>query len=71
MSSVVASARPLDEVKAVRAAQASRITGLSERTIWRLCASGQLRTIKIGRATVIPISSIDELLQGGGDVATT
>ena len=57
-------------VKAVRPATASKVTGLSERTIYRMCASGQLRTVKVGRATLIPMSSIDALLAGGGDVRT-
>ena len=44
---------------------AADITGLSERSVWRLIATGKLRTTKIGARTLIFADSLDELLEAG------
>src|SRR5688572_15344461 len=44
---------------------AADTTGLSERSVWRLIATGKLRTTKIGTRTLIFADSLDELLEAG------
>jgi excisionase family DNA binding protein len=45
--------------------EAALACGLSRATIYRLIASGQLKTIKIGARRLVPIAAIDALLAGG------
>jgi excisionase family DNA binding protein len=41
--------------------QTARRTGLSERTIWSLIASGELRSIKVGSARRVPVCELAAL----------
>lgn len=43
-------------------AEAAKATGLGKTTIYRLLKEGRLRRVKIGRATLIPGSSLLALL---------
>ncbi len=45
-------------VSVPEAAQA--LGGVSENTIWNLLRDGTLRRLKVGRRTLIPVSSIEE-----------
>lgn len=47
----------------VRVATAVRITGLSRSRIYELIQSGDLETIKVGRATLIQFQSLRKLTQ--------
>jgi predicted DNA-binding transcriptional regulator AlpA len=38
---------------------------ISEAMVWKLIAHGQLKPIKIGRRTLIPVTEIQRLLNGG------
>lgn len=48
----------------VRVATAVRITGLSRSRIYELIQSGDIETIKVGRATLIPFRSLKALVRG-------
>ncbi len=39
---------------------AEALGGVSENTIWNLLREGSLRRLKVGRRTLIPVSSIEE-----------
>ena len=39
---------------------AEALGGVSENTIWNLLREGTLRRLKVGRRTLIPVSSIEE-----------
>ena len=52
--------------KTVGVPEAARLLGCSTRTIWRLLTTGDLRTIRIGRRTLVAIASIDGLVAKGG-----
>jgi excisionase family DNA binding protein len=45
--------------------EAARLCGLSRATLYRLIASGKLKTIKIGARRVVPAAAIDALLREG------
>jgi excisionase family DNA binding protein len=49
----------------VRIATAVRITGLSRSRIYELIQSGDLETVKVGRATLIHYGSLKSLTAGG------
>ena len=49
--------------------EAAEATGLGQTTIYALLKSGRLRRVKIGRSTLIPRSSILELLGEAPDAA--
>lgn len=40
------------------------ITGLGETTIWKLIREGNLRVVRVGRRTLVPMSEIDALIDG-------
>ena len=50
------------ERKSVRPAVAARLLGVSRETVYVLMRSGQLRSVQLGRARLIPIAALDELL---------
>ncbi|WP_104991709.1 helix-turn-helix domain-containing protein [Deinococcus sp. NW-56] len=45
--------------------EAGQMLGLGERSVYALIRSGQLRSIKVGRKILIPLSAIEEFLNGG------
>jgi excisionase family DNA binding protein len=47
----------------VRISTAVRITGLSRSRIYELIQSGDIKTIKVGRATLIPFRSLKTLVR--------
>jgi excisionase family DNA binding protein len=47
----------------VRVSTAVRITGLSRSRIYELIQSGDLETVKVGRATLVQFKSLKELTQ--------
>lgn len=48
----------------VRISTAVRITGLSRSRIYELIQSGDLETVKVGRATLVQFASLKELTRG-------
>ena len=56
------------ERKCVRPAEAARVLGVCRDTIYVLMRSGRLRSVRVGRARLIPVAALDELL-GSEDAA--
>jgi len=56
--------RLIIEPLAVRIAMAVRLTGISRSRIYELIEAGDLRTVKVGRSTLIPYSSLKALVGG-------
>ena len=54
----------------VRISTAVRITGLSRSRIYELIQSGDLESVKVGRATLIQFGSLKALVAGGNDAGT-
>jgi excisionase family DNA binding protein len=50
------------ERKSVRPREAARLLGVSRETVYVLMRSGQLRSVRLGRARLIPVAALDELL---------
>ncbi len=50
------------ERKSVRPQEAAELLGVCRDTVYVLIRAGRLRSIKAGRARLIPISAIEELL---------
>ncbi len=48
----------------VRISTAVRITGLSRSRIYELIQSGDLETVKVGRATLVQFQSLKSLVSG-------
>jgi excisionase family DNA binding protein len=55
----------IPERRAYSIRETQRATNLSHATIYRLIASGKLKTVKVGARRLVPIASIDALLDGG------
>lgn len=49
----------------LRVSEVQRITGLGRTKIYALITNGELSIVKIGRATLIPLSSLEALLERG------
>lgn len=45
--------------------EAAPMLGVGRNGVYALIRSGQLRSIKVGRKLLIPLSAIDEFLSGG------
>ena len=52
----------MNQRKSVRPAEAAELLGVCRDTVYVLIRSGQLRSIKAGRARLIPVAAIDEFL---------
>ncbi|PWU44510.1 excisionase [Micromonospora globispora] len=52
----------MTEPKSVRPAEAAALLGVCRDTVYVLMRSGRLRSVKLGRARLIPVASIEELL---------
>lgn len=44
---------------------AARASGLSRVTLWRLIASGQLDSVKVGARRLVKVASLESLLASG------
>lgn len=53
---------PAGITNALRMDEAGRRLGLSEREVQRQVLSGALRSVKVGRVRLIPLSALDEFL---------
>lgn len=53
------------EPLAVSLAEAATMIGVSHRMAWSLVSRGDLRVVRIGRRTIVPVSAIHELLAAG------
>lgn len=47
----------------VRIADAIRLTGIRRSKLYELIASGDLETVKIGRCTLVPVASLQALIE--------
>lgn len=54
-----------DERLAFRIDEVAELAGISRATIYRLIATGKLRTIKIGRRRLIPAAALHSLTEKG------
>jgi excisionase family DNA binding protein len=50
------------ERKSVRPREAAQLLGVSRDTVYVLMRAGRLRSVKAGRARLIPVSAIEEFL---------
>jgi len=50
------------ERKSVRPAEAAALLGVCRDTVYVLMRAGRLRSVKVGRARLIPLTAIEELL---------
>ena len=50
------------ERRCVRPAEAAQLLGVCRDTVYVLMRSGRLRSVRVGRARLIPLAAIDELL---------
>jgi excisionase family DNA binding protein len=55
--------------KSVRPAEAAELLGVCRDTVYVLLRTGRLRSIKVGRARLIPLSAIDEFLSANEEYA--
>ncbi|MGB2567723.1 helix-turn-helix domain-containing protein [Micromonospora citrea] len=55
--------------KSVRPAEAAALLGVCRDTVYVLMRSGRLRSIKAGRARLIPLAAIDEFLSADEEFA--
>ena len=46
--------------------EAADLLAISERTAWRLVSTGELKSVRIGRARRIRVESIETLIAQGG-----
>ena len=53
------------ERRAFSIRETERATNLSRATLYRLVASGKLKTVKVGGRRLVLVTSIDALLHGG------
>jgi excisionase family DNA binding protein len=51
--------------RALSPRETERTLGISHASLYRLIKTGQLRTVKLGSRTLIPVEAIDALLNGG------
>jgi len=56
-------ALPVEPI-AVRIATAVKLTGIGRSTLYELIHSGAIQTVKVGRSTLIPYSSLKRLIDG-------
>lgn len=66
MSNDVAESRA-DHTIAASPAEAARRLGVSRATIYGLLEHGQLRSVKVGRRRLIPVSELHRLVGDGGN----
>ena len=57
---------PMDRL-AVTIAEASRMTSLSRGTIRNYAREGRIKVFKVGRRTIVPISTLQNLVRSGID----
>jgi len=55
--------QPIAQPRCVRPAEAARLLGVCRDTVYVLMRSGQLQSVRIGRARLIPIAALDELIK--------
>ncbi len=55
--------------RSVRPAEAAALLGVCRDTVYVLLRSGRLRSIKAGRARLIPLAAIDEFLSANEEFA--
>jgi excisionase family DNA binding protein len=55
--------------RSVRPAEAAVLLGVCRDTVYVLMRSGRLRSVKLGRARLIPVAAIEELLTQDSEVA--
>jgi excisionase family DNA binding protein len=56
---------------AVTVSEAARMTSLSRGTIRAYARAGKIKTVKIGRRRIVPVSALRDLVREGIDTAET
>lgn len=56
-----------DERLAFRITEAARLMSVSPGFLYKLAARGEIRTVRLGKALLIPRREIERLLAGGGE----
>ena len=56
---------------AVTVSEAARMTSLSRGTIRAYARTGRIKTVKIGRRRIVPVSALRDLVREGIDTAET
>lgn len=56
------SPEPVLQPITVRIREACRLTGISRSKLYELIAAGEIDTIKIGRATLVPVTGLSAFL---------
>ena len=55
------------ERRALSIKETAKACGLSRATIYRLIAGGKLTTLKVGARRIVPVGSIDTLMNEGSE----
>ena len=55
--------------RSVRPAEAAALLGVCRDTVYVLMRAGRLRSVKVGRARLIPVTAIEELLSATEEYA--
>ncbi len=52
------------EDKGLSVSEAGKRIGVSKSTAWRLVQSGLLRSVRVGKRVIVPVSATNEFLSG-------
>ena len=66
----MASETPLSDVRFLTVAEVALIMRVSKMTVYRLCHSGELEAIRVGRSFRIPESAVNQYLRASFVVGT-
>ena len=55
------------EDKGLSVSEAGKRIGVSKSTAWRLVQSGLLRSVRVGKRVIVPVSATNEFLSGDKD----
>ena len=55
------------EDKGLSVSEAGKRIGVSKSTAWRLVQSGLLRSVRVGKRVIVPVSATNEFLSGNKD----
>jgi excisionase family DNA binding protein len=58
--------RVADGARLLTVGEAAFALNIGKRSVWRLIASGELPSIRLGRSVRVPVEGIDRLIQRGG-----
>lgn len=56
------------EDQGLSVSEAGKRIGVSKSTAWRLVQSGLLRSVRVGKRVIVPVSATNEFLSGNKDI---